>query len=399
MPVWTAVLLTALAAGAADGQRNPMPYTNVAWDGAQHVHTTSHGHMRKQETLDRGYGDGMRFFTISNYYPSAPRCPMKDVREYQFHVRQDHAIMVKGKRTSGPFLWNDIIMDPKTGWVNEIPEELRGRLPFKVGGPVFPNVPGDILEAPNAEHHSFTDTQVHICAPGSAHASGNFDARSRFLLKPHGYGMGMSLPWREGFRLILNELVEEDGGGITVNHPVWSKLQDDVILDMLDFDPRVLGIEVFNHGCILDRDEKTCFRNEEVWDRILSSGRQCFGFFVPDHRMQGSTDWQGRNVLLVDAFTVADCLRAYRTGNFYGCLRGNGLRFEAIEPSADEIRVRTNRANRIEFITDKGIVKTVDAASGALSVPAGSAVFVRVKAHDARGETIFSQPMMFGKAK
>lgn len=388
-----------LGAGADPASaRNRAPYEHVAWESVQHIQTTSHGHMRRQETLDRMYVSGIRFFTISNYYPSAPLCPMAGIRDGQFHVSQDHPVIVDGKPKPGPFMWNDIIMDAQSGWAGELPEEYRGRLPFKAGDAAFTKVPGDILEAPNAEHHSFTDTSLHICAPGAAFASGTFDARSRFKLQDHGYRMGMARPWREGFQLVLDSLVVPDGGGITLNHPVWSKLTYESVVEMLDFDARVLGIEVFNHGCVLEREDKTCAANEVLWDRILASGRQCYGFFVPDHRAQVNAPWQGRNVLLVDAFTVEDCLRAYRTGAFYGALRGNGLRFTSIVVRDGEIRVVTNRATSIEFITEKGVAASLDGPEGAYALP-DDTVFVRVRAKDTAGETLYSQPAMLRPAE
>lgn len=400
-----------IAAGSAGAQplpsspnippRNPMPYQGVNWESVQRVPTTSHGHMRTQATLDRAYEGGLRFLTISNYYPSAPWWPMEGIRKDQFRVRQEHGIMVKGKFKPGPFDWNTILQDPTTGWADELPEDLRSQLPFSIGEKVFNNIPDDILEAPNAEHHSFTDTQLHACAPGSAYRSGNFDARNRFKLRDHGYAMGVGRPWKEAFSLILDELIVPDGGGITINHPIWSKLSREAAIEMLDFDPRVLGIEVFNHGCVLERESKNCIENEVFWDAILATGRQCFGFFVPDHRMQvADGDWQGRNILLVNAFTVQDCLRAYRQGRFYGAIRGSGLAFTRISAEPYRVVVETNGANRIEFITEKGAALEVADSSGVFEVPQSAdgkpnVVFVRIKAYDAHGETLFSQPIVY----
>ncbi len=389
------------APGVKTPPRNPMPYEDVNWETVQRVVTTTHAHIGSQTVLDRAYEDGLRFFTISNYYPSAPWWPMEGIRTNQFCAGQEHGVMVRGEFQDGPFDWNAILLDPETGWADELPEDLRSQLPFTVGGRVFTTIPHDILEAPNAEHHSFTDTQLHLCAPGSAYRSGNFDARNRFKLRDHGYAMGVGRPWREGFALILDELIVENGGGVTLNHPVWSKLSQEAAIEMLDFDSRVLGIEIFNHGCVLERESKSCIENEVFWDAILTTGRQCFGFFVPDHRMSAVDGaWQGRNILLVDSFTVEDCLRAYRQGRFYGALLGTGLAFTRIAAGPDQVVVDTSGANRIEFITETGIALAVDGSSGAFQIPRladgkPDIIFVRVKAYDASGETLFSQPMVY----
>jgi hypothetical protein len=82
------------------------------------------------------------------------------------------------------------------------------------------------------------------------------------------------------------------------------------MLDILDHDPRVLGIEVLQAG-----------RNSEnYWDWALATGRQCFGFFVPDWSIK--KEIFGVNVLCVEERTVNACLKAYREGNFYGAAHG-----------------------------------------------------------------------------
>ena len=83
------------------------------------------------------------------------------------------------------------------------------------------------------------------------------------------------------------------------------------MLKILDHDPRVLGIEVIEDGG---------YNSENYWDWALSTGRQCFGFFVPDWHVENKTF--GVNVLCVQEKTVHSCLKAYREGNFYGALVG-----------------------------------------------------------------------------
>ena len=385
---------------AGPASRNPNPYAGINWDAVQEVHTTSHGHQTNQETLDRAIRSGIRFFTISNYYPSAPWWPMKDIRANQFRVRHTHPVPVNGKLQPGPFDWNRIITDPEAGWAEELPEEQRKQLPFTLGEPPFTNIPDGILEAPNAEHHSFTNTGAHACAPGSAFQSGTFDVRNRFKTVDHGYAMGVGQTWQEGFTRMFDALIVPDGGGVTINHPTWSGLSRALVFEMLDFDPRILGIEVFNHTTMNQHGPQDWVGNETLWDEILASGRQCFGFFVPDHVMQGSDAWMGRNVLLVEEFTVEACLRAYREGRFYGAIKGTGLRFTEIRADDAAVTVETNGAKRIEFITEAGLVKAVRAAEAEFSVPRNAGggpdlTFVRVRALDGRGEIIYAQPICY----
>ena len=395
------VPLLALADPGTPQTLNPQPYAGVAWDTARQVHTTSHCHFWRQSVLTKAYEDGLRFITVSNYYPSAPRYPLREVVERRYYVSQEHAVVVNGRLQAGPFDWSAIIQHPETGWIDELPEERASKLPFKLGDPMFTDIPKDMLEAPNAEHHSFTDTGAHITAPGSLYASGTFDAGNDFQLAAHGYALGTTLPWRDVFEKVLDALLVPDGGGIVVNHPVWSALPHELVLEMLDFDPRVLGIEVFNHTTIqmLDPEKMSWAKNEVLWDSILATGRQCFGFFVPDHKLRGK-GWQGRNVLLTPTFSAEACLQAYRRGAFYGALRGNGLRFTSIDANESSVRMRTNGATKLEFITERGIVFTTDAAEAEYLLPRDAQdkrdiTFVRVKAYDGKGEILCSQPTLY----
>ena len=328
-------------AATAVPPRNRQPYSDVDWDHVVEVHSTTHGHCTGQQMLD-GYLDrGFGLLTLSNYYPSAPYVPAAKMTKNYYRVHNaDIPVMVNGKRTDGPFDWSKII----SAWADELPPELRRELPFAEGGKLFKPLPEGVLEAPNAEHHGFTDSPMHMCSPGSAFASGTFDARDRFKTRSHGYHFGTGEPWRTSVSRMIDGLIHPDGGGVTINHPAWSNLLDAHVWEVLDYDPRVLGIEVYNQTCA----PRAAWRwskayCEDYWDRALSTGRQCFGFFVPDW---GVTE--GVNVLLVPEKSVHACLRAYRQGNFYGAVKGRGmLRFTSIRFDGARLHVTLDKPARI----------------------------------------------------
>jgi hypothetical protein len=383
----TFFLAALLCAGGFSSQaesipaRNRHPYRDLDWASAHQILTTTHIHIGNQSKLNHFIQRGFEFFTLSNYYPSAPYYPLSSMRVGQFRVRQDHAVMKNGVLTPGPFSWNEILAP----WIDEVDEEFRKSYPFKVGGPMFPDLPENLLEAPNAEHHSFTNTRAHINAPGSMYASGTFDARNRFRSHSKGYNYGTGLPWQDAFSKMLDQLLIPDGGGITINHPHWSSLEDDVILQMLDFDPRVLGIEVYNN-C----GEKSW--SEDYWDRILATGRQCFGFFVPDHRLD-----DGVNVLIVSEKTAEACLRAYRQGNWYCALKGKGLRLQKITFAEQILEASTDQEATFQVITKQGVVHEQEGTNikYQLTEPEKHG-YLRLKAtaKNDSGEILFSQPFM-----
>ncbi|MDD3587137.1 MAG: hypothetical protein PHQ75_08135 [Thermoguttaceae bacterium] len=384
--------------GAAAGsvkpeQRNPHPYQNINWESVFQIHTTTHGHATTQSMLDRFLARGFELITLSNYYPSAPYYPLDKITLNYYKLHHDHPVMVKGKLTPGPFDWNTIIKP----WADELDEHKRKRFPFKEGGKAFTSYPDNLLQAPNAEHHSFTDASVHICAPGSNYASGTFDAHNDYqTMSRGGYHFGTGLPWREAFDKMFEGLIYPDGGGVTINHPMWSRLKFDKMMELLDYDGRVLGIEAFNMSAGDKKRYPWCDKlNEQYWDYALKNGRQCFGFFVPDW---GVTE--GTNILIVQERSVHACLQAYRQGNWYGAIKGRHiLDFKKIAFDGQRLEAVTDKPARFQVIAASGVVFETKADRFTFTVKAGDRkkyVFLRIKAFatDDSGEIIFSQPFM-----
>lgn len=380
--------------------RNRRPYSGIDWAKAFQVNTTSHMHEVKG-LLDIVKKRNFGFLTISNYYPSGPTAyPLREATYPHGLPVSNWPVVYKGKLTEGPFDWNKIVGE----WADKIPEKNRSAwpsYPFKVGGKSYDekDIPADLLEAPNGEHHSFLDRNgkstgsLHICAPGSSYISGTFDAHNRKGTVSHGYQFGSGEFWGTAIDRMIEKLVFPDGGGVTINHPTWSKLKRNFLLELLDWDPRVLGIEVLENGV----------NSEHYWDWVLATGRQCYGLFVPDWGVKGEVF--GVNVLVTPERTVHGCLKAYRDGNFYGATHGLGeLKFTSIEFMPDlGVRATTDKPAKLEVITARGVQQTVEGTEVKWVCPKeGSSrgprveVFVRVRATalDGCGEVLYSQAGM-----
>ena len=448
---------TAQAAPPAAPPQILDPYARLDWDKVQYLHSFSHEHGRDPQVFwDMGFGH----LPLSNYYPSRPLYPLPDA------------------------------------FVKKHP---------------------DALGAPNAEHHSTTDSGVHFCAPGSLYTVGYgqsprikdgtapiehvftglnvFDAEKSpwlgvyrldvriaaqpgvgkepaasltidgaaeihhktFAVLGDGIVRGRSLtvksreslyvradaaagrvrldfdpastriarlrlmqgtnrPWRDAFRAALDGTLRDaagrpvegllfpDGGGITINHPAGSAPR---LLEMLDFDPRVLGIEVWNQHEGFGGPQMRFYR---LWDEALRAGRPCFGFFVKDHVYFG----RGRNVLLVSNPPTAtrlqrehEALRAYRQGRFFGLLGAlaadesgkivapydkSEFRFTRIavkkdragQPTGVEVAVagahRSKRPNtQIRFVTEAGTAHVADAERAHFLFPRDPAGAIRCR--------------------
>ena len=402
----------ASSAGDADAQkhvspappRNRCPYAGIDWTKAYQIKTTSHVHCTSQADLDILLKRGFGFLTLSNYYPSAPWCPLAKMTENFWRLHHDFPAFVNGIRRQGPFDWNAIVRE----WADKLAPEQRAQLPFREGEPLFKALPEGVIEAPNAEHHQLLTVngkyidRLHMNAIGSAFASGTFDQRDRFKTWSVGkYAPGTGEFWETAVSRMIANLIHKDGGGVTVNHPTWTSINRNFLLELLDYDPRILGIEVIEGGGT---------NSERYWDWVLASGRQCFGFFVPDHSIRREDGCFGVNVLVVPERSVHACLKAYRGGNFYGARRGLGeLAFTRIAFNGETVEAKTDRPARLEVITAVGTVRKAETATSIKwTLPPdypgcgprrGIHMFARVRASavDGSGEMLFSQPYMLAE--
>ena len=374
--------------------RNRHPYRGLDWTKCRRIVTTTHGHCTNANMLAHYLRHGFGLMTMSNYYPSAPYVPAATMRENHYRVHHDHPVIKDGRIHTGPIDWNAIIGQ----WKDKLKPEFARQYPFKEGGLCFPNWPKGMLEAPNAEHHAFyhsdgkIDWYLHLCAPGSNYRSGYFDAHVDFQTWRAGFKLGCHENWRTSVDRMIAAMVYPDGGGVTINHPSWSKLDREFILRMLDHDPRILGCEVMEDG----------YNSEDYWDWVLATGRQCFGFFVPDWGF-AKKDF-GANVLIVPQATVHECLKAYRQGNFYGTLHAlDELRFTGIAYDGKTVSASTDKPARFQVITARGVVREEKGTQVAWTAPddgdrkgRGLDVFARIKAFaaDGSGEILWTQPFM-----
>lgn len=309
------------------------PYAGVNWSTDLHVVSTSHMHVPDAATFENAYTNGgIRHFAISNYKPSHPTWPL-----------------------SSP-VW-----------------------PLVVG-----TIPEDIAEMPSAEHTSFTQGtygNMHLIALGSTLESGLPEGQ-----EPAGYQNTLD----HFFAALVGTFPL--GGGVVIGHPNYTGIHTSYMLKMMDEYPLILGFEIYNgssdfNGLPMELDR---------WNSILATGRQCYGFFVPDHMLQVAGDAAGKNVLVVDEFTDAACADAYVSGAFYGMLDLSTLRFAGIAPTATGISASVNESSTLRLVSEQGtfaevVGNTEITATWSASKPP---IFVRVEAENAGGK-IYSQPIMY----
>ncbi len=383
---------------APPNKRNENPYAGINWNRVQQIHTTSHAHCASGVGLAlwlKRKPHPMKFVTLSNYHPASPTYPYNEVNKKNYRIlNHKHELVRNGKVVQGPFDWNKIVGE----WSSTISAKAKQNFPFKPGGPAQkPDVlPPGIPEAPNAEHSHFTDSYRHICAPGSMYASGMFDVRNDYRLLDHGFVHGTGQPWRNVFRKIIDQLLIPEGGGITINHPHYPinfACTVPELAELLDFDHRVLGIEIFNLNSV-EFSNPCCGWATDLWDEILGTGRQCYAFSVPDHcNFRG-----GHNILLVDELTQEACLKAYQQGRFYCAVWGQSVSFTKISFENGIFSAEVDSPCELKIISKQGVIlkkkNAVTISIDTRKLDKKKHVFLRIEAKDKIGEQLFTQAII-----
>lgn len=450
------------------------PYENVDWDRWVTLDSMSHQHQGQTEaSLDLFREMGYGHFAFSNYYPSAPTFPLPaswgdahpeiiaapNAEQHSFldsglHANSLGSLLATGYGLSVPAAtWKQSplvhrfsglkVFAESRPWEGIYRLDLRfeGKAPsaaatlsvegatecvLREGFAVKGEVSARTLPAGN--HTLYLRVGVPELTITLDFDPGLVSITQFRLMQ------GSNRPWREVFRAALDGeeldgqrrggLLHPDGGGITLNHPT-GKL--DNYAEMLDFDPRVLGIEVWNQLTSGFGSDRGFYEAKDsapdhfyrLWDEILATGRRCWGFFVKDHNTYG----RGRNVLLVPPLDDLDrtdrtdreatALRAYRQGTFFGAVSAittneagevvapydrSGFRFRRLALKRDkngnalalEVAVggqdETRRPNvQLRIITDQGLADVIDGNEGEWPLPrdgAGTAspLFIRVEA-------------------
>lgn len=318
------------------------PYAGVNWGTSEYIIGSTHMHTRQQltestrdEMFDFSYDAGIRSMGWSEYYDEEPI-------------------------TDGDAYFN-------------------------------PDPPSDAVILENSEQHRCSNTKLHYCPVGSL--------QSRY--GSYSTPISREGTWESMFAEAFKLMIWEDAGGITLNHPSWTNVHDDGDLTvdklcrMLDYDKRVLGIEVYNHKTEVIPDPAAGWSISQ-WDEILSTGRRCWGFWVTDgydERIHPDPAL-GFSVLLIDENTAYKAARAYRQGHFYGSMKPTGLKFTDIQADLSEVSFSVNETATLKFITEDGLAQSSTGISDTYTVDSDQ-VYVRCEALKDNGERIFAQPIMY----
>lgn len=253
----------------------------------------------------------------------------------------------------------------------------------------YDDVPDDVLGSPNSEQSNSSNGMGHVNALGSFYESEGTLAPDDAVFDT----------WQTTFDNIFNELQFENGGGITINH----SLRENYTKEFLDYDDRVLGMEIYNNT--VERGKAGGYEDIHldylnVWDKILSTGRRCYGFSVIDWPNEDLKPLYGSNIVLSDEFTEKALLESYRKGSFYTIVKDVGLRFDNIVATDDSISVSVNKNAILRFHTEKGVAKEVKGTSATYQIKENP-TFIRISVSygEDKYAKMYSNPIMYKNKK
>ena len=269
-------------------------------DKIKDIKSTTHLHFSTADHFRKLIAKGYEHIAVSNYHASAPTVPM------------------------------ETILPTLSGY-----------------DPTTDIIPNYFVESPNAEHVYFTgeSSHLHMNSIGSYVMSGSDNTSA-------GTG-GFDGSVDEFFELAINNLKYANGGGVSINHPAWSELSSEDIISLYD-KGAVFGMEIYNAGC--EYQNQTGYALD-LWDAVLSTGRQIFGLAVPDHSAEGSflPDWEtwpwGYNHLLCRTSNEEEILMAYRNGRYYTTIDNDTLALTYFGVENNIATIRVSEPGNITFKT------------------------------------------------
>jgi hypothetical protein len=198
------------------------------------------------------------------------------------------------------------------------------------------------------------------------------------------------------------DAIRQGGGAPSINHPNfgWAITGDELAQVQ-----RTRLFEVFSgHPTVNNLGGGGMPGLEEVWDRILSSGKLLYGIAVDDAHTfkrpedktaaRPGTGWVVVRTPRLEARAIVD---AVERGDFYG---STGVEMLAIDTSASAmtLRIKTQSSSkyRIQFIGRQGRVLSEATASPATYTFKGDEGYVRAKVLESNGAIAWIQPVPVG---
>lgn len=186
--------------------------------------------------------------------------------------------------------------------------------------------------------------------------------------------------------------INKAGGLAVMNHPNWEWHFSHYLHIQMEDLRHAAGLEIYNG--VIERLEGSALATDR-WDRLLSIGRNLWGFANDDaHELRDvGVAW---NVVQARSRARDDILLALRNGQFYA---STGVQVNAVMVDGRTITIQTENAQRIRFVTRHGAIRaTFESANAEWQLPDNPAQatnwrYVRIECYGAGGRMAWTQPI------
>ncbi|GBC95903.1 hypothetical protein HRbin16_01703 [bacterium HR16] len=194
-----------------------------------------------------------------------------------------------------------------------------------------------------------------------------------------------TLPHDLSYQSVI-DLTLQEGGLVILNHPNWGENFDHWRDSQLLHLQRYHGIEIYNN--VIEYLEGSPYALDR-WDRLLSEGRQVWGYANEDtHRVfQMGSAWNAVNVRERSKEAVLDALK---DGRFYA---STGVVIEEIVVEDGYYRVHTMNARELRLISLRGqVIERVSGSKATFSL-SKAGVYARVEVIGEGEARAWTQPV------
>jgi hypothetical protein len=144
---------------------------------------------------------------------------------------------------------------------------------------------------------------------------------------------------------------------------------------------------------------------EEVWDIMLSNGKEIFGIAVDDAHVfkrpwdkTAALPGQGWVVVRASSLSAGEILASLERGEFYA---STGVELEDYQADQNLITIKVkptqNQKYRVQFIGENGRILAESVINPAVYRPKGVEKYVRAKIIDSNGKYAWTQPLFLRK--
>ncbi|MBM3215189.1 phosphoesterase [Candidatus Poribacteria bacterium] len=194
-------------------------------------------------------------------------------------------------------------------------------------------------------------------------------------------------------RQVVVDGIKAQGAIAILNHPNWGRTFNHFPHELMESLTGYDGIEVYNG--VIERLEGTSLATDR-WDRLLSAGRQVWGYGNDDAHLPCDVElaW---TVVRVSERSPGAVLDALRTGN---CYASTGVVVRDIAVADSLLRIDTENAERIRFIGKHGVfLQTSEGRSATFALPttpedAQRLSYVRAECYGSGGRVAWTQPFI-----